>query len=336
MSIPLLTKGYLGGATVNKYRMVKFSAANTVIQATAETDAIIGVCGELDITSGAMGDVILAGIAEVESYDTITRGDLVTSDSVGRAVKVTDTMIASVTIHYLGIALESSVAGDIFQVLVVPGKLSKLDGIEATAAEVNTLHDVTAGTVTASKALVCGANKNLNTLTIADGGLCLGSGAGTAIAATAAEINRACDVSARLVNCTASTLTLSEATHDGKIVTLNRAAGIAVTLPAATGSGAKFRLFVGTTVTSNTTTIKVADASTTMVGFAAVYQDGGNTALMIEAGGTDDTITLDGSTTGGIIGDMIELIDIATNLWFVDVKISATGTEASPFSATVS
>ena len=162
MSIPLLIKGYLGGATVNNYRMVKFSAADTVIQATAETDAIIGVSGDLDMTSGSMGDVIMSGIAEVESYDTITRGDLVTSDSVGRAVKVTDVMIASTTIYYLGIALDSAVASDIFQVLVVPGKLSKLDGVTASAEELNLCDTSVAGTAVASKMACLGANKELD------------------------------------------------------------------------------------------------------------------------------------------------------------------------------
>lgn len=62
--------------------------------------------------------------------------------------------------------------------------------ISATAAELNNLASVAAGTVTASKALVVGANKNLDTLAIADGGLKLGSGAGTAVTATATELNQ--------------------------------------------------------------------------------------------------------------------------------------------------
>lgn len=155
------------------------------------------------------------------------------------------------------------------------------------------------------------------------------------VLATAAEINRACDVSTRIVNATAATLAVTVADHDSKTVTLNRAAGIAVTLPAASGSGARFRFFVGTTVTSNSTTIKVANASDTMVGVCMQAADGDSTMAMYEAGGTDDTITFDGSTTGGIKGDYVEVEDVAANLWYVKVVGSATGTEASPFSATV-
>ena len=154
--------------------------------------------------------------------------------------------------------------------------------------------------------------------------------------ATTAEINRTCDVSTRIVNVTASTLTVTEALHDNKIVTLNRAAGITTTLPAATGSGAKFRFLIGTTVTSNTTVIKVANASDAFQGFSQIVSD--DTAAVkgfIATAGTDDTITLNGTTTGGYVGDIIEVQDVATNRFQVQVTGKATGTEATPFSATV-
>ena len=56
-----------------------------------------------------------------------------------------------------------------------------------SAAELETLDGVTAGTVTASKAVVVGSNKNLDVLAIAD--LKLGAGAGTSVTSTAAELN---------------------------------------------------------------------------------------------------------------------------------------------------
>ncbi len=61
--------------------------------------------------------------------------------------------------------------------------------VTATAAEINKLAGVTAGTAAASKALVLGANKNIDTIVVANGGLKLGSGSGTAVTATAAELN---------------------------------------------------------------------------------------------------------------------------------------------------
>lgn len=143
------------------------------------------------------------------------------------------------------------------------------------------------------------------------------------------------DLQNRVVDVTDSTVTITKHSHDGKVVTLNRAAGIAVTLPAATGSGNKFHFIVGTTVTSNTSTIKVV-GDDTMTGTAILGQDAADTAVLFETASTSDTITMDGSTKGGIKGDSVELIDIAADTWWVRMVGSATGTEASPFSATVS
>lgn len=157
---------------------------------------------------------------------------------------------------------------------------------------------------------------------------------GTQITASAAELNRVADVSGRIVDATAATLAATEALHDGKVVTLNRAAGIAVTLPAATGSGTKLRFIVGTTVTSNSTTIKVT-GNDVMTGNAVICNDTDASVSGFETAADTDTITLNGSTTGGIKGDSVELIDIAADLWFVRINGSATDTEATPFSATV-
>lgn len=155
------------------------------------------------------------------------------------------------------------------------------------------------------------------------------------ILATTAEINRAADVSTRIVNVTAATLAVTVAAHDSKIVTLNKADGIAVTLPAASGTGAKYQFILGTTITSVGTTIKVANASDVMTGTALLAQDAADTGAMFETAAASDTITLNGTTTGGIKGDSVEVIDIATNLWWVRVVGSATGIEASCFSSTV-
>lgn len=137
------------------------------------------------------------------------------------------------------------------------------------------------------------------------------------------------------ISVTASTLTVTAAAHANATIVLNRAAGIAVTLPAASGSGFKYTFIVGTTVTSNSTTIKVANSSDTMTGVAINGQDAADTAVLFETASTTDTITLNGTTTGGVKGDRIEVEDIAANVYYVRVVGSATGTEATPFSATV-
>lgn len=138
----------------------------------------------------------------------------------------------------------------------------------------------------------------------------------------------------RITNATAATLAVTEADHEGQTVTLNRAAGIAVTLPASTGTGSKYRFVVGTTFTGSAT-IKVANASDVMAGTAILFQDAGDTVVGFATGATADTITLDGSTTGGLKGAHVMLEDVALNLWHVHYVSDASGTEATPFSATV-
>lgn len=154
--------------------------------------------------------------------------------------------------------------------------------------------------------------------------------------ATVAEINRAADVSTRLIAAGAA-LTVTEAAHEGKIIVLDTAAGSTCTLPAATGSGGRYRFQIGTVATSNSHIVKVANASDTMVGqILVVSDDAGNTVKPFFAAGTDDTITLNRTTTGSTRkGEYVELIDMATNLWHVQGVIAATGAEATPFSATV-
>jgi hypothetical protein len=133
-----------------------------------------------------------------------------------------------------------------------------------------------------------------------------------------------------VVNVTASTLAVTKAAHANKIVTLNRAAGIAVTLPAASGTGDIYTFIIGTTVSGGTTTITRA-GSDTIFGTAISAQDGGDTVVMFEAAGST-VITVDGSTQGGIKGDQIVLTDIASATWQVQKIGAATGTEATPFS----
>ena len=136
------------------------------------------------------------------------------------------------------------------------------------------------------------------------------------------------------VDATAATLTVTQATHGGRTVTFNRAGGIATTLPAASGTGTIYRFVVATTFTGSAT-IKVANSSDVMTGTALLLQDGGDTVVGFATGATSDTITMDGSTTGGLKGAHVIVTDVATNLFHVHYVSDASGTEATPFSATV-
>ena len=156
---------------------------------------------------------------------------------------------------------------------------------------------------------------------------------GTAITASAAEINRNNDVSSRLVTLTADT-TITEALHEGKTCLLGEVGGnaqLTVTLPEATGSGAKYRFVVSVVNTSN----YVIAALTTDTFSGGIVMNDGATCQGFFANGTDDKMTMNGTTTGGVtIGDWVQFEDILDTTWHVTGVISGSGTEATPFAAT--
>lgn len=161
--------------------------------------------------------------------------------------------------------------------------------------------------------------------------------AGTAISATAAEINRICDGSAKIVDCTAATLTLTQALHANRIVTLNRAAGVTVTLPEATGTGDLYTVVIGTAATSNANVIETSATTEHMTGSLRSVDDDADTGLAFNADTSDDTITMDGTATGGKVGDKIEILDYEATNFSVDGHITQSGgSEVTPFSAAVS
>lgn len=145
------------------------------------------------------------------------------------------------------------------------------------------------------------------------------------------------------VAVTASTLAVTKAAHANRLVTLDRAAGIAVTMPAATGSGDKYTFVVKTTFTA-AASIAVADATDYFIGHALNGIDGGTavphlypTANTGTLATESDTISLFGTANaqGGIKGQVVTLIDIATDIWQIESVSDAGGSEATPFSAAV-
>jgi len=153
------------------------------------------------------------------------------------------------------------------------------------------------------------------------------------LTATAAEINRTCKNSTRPITGQGANLTVTQALHDGATISLDRAAGTAVTLPSATGSGMRLRFFVGITKSGGSDVITAAGAH--LFGSIVQGNDTGaaglfGTGFCTSAAGST-TITLNGTTTGGRKGDWIELEDIATSTWAVRGMLNASGSEATPF-----
>ena len=136
-----------------------------------------------------------------------------------------------------------------------------------------------------------------------------------------------------IVTVTTATVSITDEGYVGQRIVMNRAAGITATLPAATGSGNRYE-FIGAVDASGDQIIQVT-GNDTMAGVAYLGNDSAGASCFYTAD-TSDTITLDGSTTGGLKGWRVVCDDIAADTWAVMVMSEASDTEASPFSAAVS
>jgi len=128
--------------------------------------------------------------------------------------------------------------------------------------------------------------------------------------------------------------------HAGRTLLLGEVGGnaaVTLTLPAATGTGAVYKFIVSVTNTSNYK-IQVADATDTIDGIMMYLDEDGTAVSAFPTVAASDTITLNGGTQGGIVGDYLELIDIATNQYHVRgvMRVAAGANPATPFSAAVS
>lgn len=109
---------------------------------------------------------------------------------------------------------------------------------------------------------------------------------------------------------------------------LSSAAGQTITLPASTGKGGVLRMYVGTTISSGSTVIRVKTSTDVINGIVGV----GTSAF--QSASNTNTITLNGTTTGGVVGGYIELQDVLPGQWLIQSNLNATGTFATPFSNT--
>lgn len=120
MNNPGLIKTLLAGAAIEPRRIVKFGADDAhAIQSAAITDGHIGVT---ELGAEAAEDVVTfatEGLAIVEYGGTVTRGALLTSDSVGRAIAAAPAAGANARI--IGVAMISGVLGDLGSVKISHG-----------------------------------------------------------------------------------------------------------------------------------------------------------------------------------------------------------------------
>lgn len=141
----------------------------------------------------------------------------------------------------------------------------------------------------------------------------------------------------RLVSLTATTAITRKAHANRKMLITGSGAAAAMTLPEATGTGDVYTFIMGQVNTSGTTIVNADTSNCSYHGKINTLDVDGTAAtayFTVTAGGTD-TVTLNGTTTGGQIGDFVTFTDIATDQWAVagEVRVPAGSNIANPFSS---
>lgn len=121
-----------------------------------------------------------------------------------------------------------------------------------------------------------------------------------------------------------------KASESGAMCLFDVAAGVVYTLPVPV-AGMTFEFVVTTTITSNNAKV-LTDASTTFVlGEVLTYSTAtASPAGFALDGSTHRAVTMNGTTTGGIIGTRLRFTALSTTVWHVEGAIVGSGTLATP------
>lgn len=130
---------------------------------------------------------------------------------------------------------------------------------------------------------------------------------------------------------TGATLLLTAA-QSGATVYMDKADGVVVTLPAS-ALGLSYRFVAITSVTSNAYKISTGTQNTEFFdGTVNSLQDAAVASAVFSGdGSTHDNISMNGTTTGGLVGTDITVVCTAANKWTVTGNVRASGSEATPF-----
>ena len=122
-----------------------------------------------------------------------------------------------------------------------------------------------------------------------------------------------------------------ESTDSGTVYTLNRAAGIVVTLPTAV-AGLNYTFIVGTTF-SGAGQINTDNSSDLFSGFAHLFDPATatDTNTFIPDASDDDTIDLGSAAQGWLVGGVIRLVATSASVWHCEAFLHGDGSLATPF-----
>lgn len=142
-------------------------------------------------------------------------------------------------------------------------------------------------------------------------------------------------ITAQVVSVPAATttLTLTAAAHANRTILVASTGGLAVTPPAATGTGNKYKFVCTAAISGGSFTVdaKAGNASDVYSGWMQSYK--ATTFTPYPTASNSNLITFNGTTTGGAAaGDWFEIQDVKTNLWQVVGYTIQSGTVATMFS----
>lgn len=128
-----------------------------------------------------------------------------------------------------------------------------------------------------------------------------------------------------------ATVTLT-AEQSGSKILMDRAAGIVFTLPTNV-VGLTYEFFVSTSVTSNSYKIITSTGTQLLVGQSiSIDTDTSNAVAAFTGNGTTHiAVTMNGTTTGGLIGTVLRFTCISSTLWLVDGFNQGSDAVATPF-----
>ena len=135
-----------------------------------------------------------------------------------------------------------------------------------------------------------------------------------------------------VISDSGATRSLNE-TESGSLALFNRAAGIVYTLPAAAKVGTFFDFVITTTITSNAAKV-ITGAGTELLigGYTNVDTDTSNAVASFTANGsTHVAVSMNGTTTGGILGTKLRFTCLSSTRWMVEGIVQGSDVVATSF-----
>ena len=316
-----------------KDNKITTNASNANLEIAASSSGTIDIQNAMTTLGQTITGVIaITGSADIDNLNF--NGNTITATNSNGGIALSPNAGGSVTINGNNVAVPGTLSvGN----MTVDSDLWMMAGSKISAADTN--NDVVLRSHGTGSIVLDEVSITDNTITthVSNADLVLDTD-GTGVVAVTPQLTLSGSFK-QAIHTFTGTDVITETEHAGRTLLLGEVGGnalVTLTLPDATGSGTTYKFIV--TVANTSSYVIVAPNSDNTIGGIMLYLDEDGTAVTaFPTVAASDTITLNGGTTGGIIGDYLELVDIATDKWHVrgTMRVSAGANPATPFSATV-